>query len=381
MDNLTHSLVGLAAAKAGLERVSAGATALCIVAANAPDTDIVTLFAGQFTYLEHHRGITHSIVGTLAIALALPLVFYAGERLVTRLSGHAPRAKFKGLLIASLLLSASHPLLDYMNNYGVRPLLPWNPRWFYGDLVFILDPWLWLTLGGACFLLTAQTTRRIAVWTTLALALTAVIFLLPRRFGFASPHVLWLLWLAALAALVLAHRTRLAARWGARLAAIALTLLVVYWSALAVLHAHALRQAQAVAQDLAGPGGETVMRVAAMPSFANPLEWVCVADTGRAMYRFSVSVTGEDANREAARRGAQRFEKPQGPALELVARAAADPRAEVFLNFSRFPATYIRRGCLGATIVQFADLRFTEPGSREPRGSFSLDVSVSDSNP
>ena len=43
MDNLTHTLVGLAAAKAGLERLSLGATAVCLVAANSPDVDIVAL--------------------------------------------------------------------------------------------------------------------------------------------------------------------------------------------------------------------------------------------------------------------------------------------------------------------------------------------------
>ncbi|MGB8507563.1 MAG: metal-dependent hydrolase, partial [Pyrinomonadaceae bacterium] len=72
MDNLTHSLVGLVAAKAGLERTSPYATLLCVLAANAPDADIVTLFGGRFTYLEQHRGISHSIVGTFALAILLP---------------------------------------------------------------------------------------------------------------------------------------------------------------------------------------------------------------------------------------------------------------------------------------------------------------------
>ena len=43
MDNLTHSLVGLTAAKAGLEKLSPGATLLCLIAANAPDGDIFVL--------------------------------------------------------------------------------------------------------------------------------------------------------------------------------------------------------------------------------------------------------------------------------------------------------------------------------------------------
>src|SRR6266498_1405848 len=65
MDNLTHSLVGLAASKAGLEKLSPHTSALCILASNAPDSDIVALlFGGRWSFLQHHRGITHSMLGT-----------------------------------------------------------------------------------------------------------------------------------------------------------------------------------------------------------------------------------------------------------------------------------------------------------------------------
>jgi inner membrane protein len=380
VDNLTHSLVGLAAAKAGLERLSPYATALSIVAANAPDADVVTLFAGQFTYLEHHRGITHSVVGTLAIAVVLAFIFYAADRLTARLSARysrRPRAKLSGLLVVSLLASATHPLLDYTNNYGLRPLLPWDSSWFYGDLVFILDPWIWLTLGGACFLLTARTKWRTAAWALLASVLTVAIFLLPGRFGLASPYALWLLWMLALPALILARRIGVASRWGSRSAIAALALVVVYWGALSLLHSRALVQARAAAQSLAERRGETLARVAAMPVFANPLEWVCVAETDRAMNRFQVRVGGraEGAEWEGPARGPERFEKPQGEERELVELASRDPRAEIFLNFSRFPATRLQRGCVGDLLVQFADLRWTEPGASR-RGSFSLDVPI-----
>src|SRR5215211_6929723 len=102
MDNLTHSLVGLTAAKAGLEKLSPGATALCLLAANAPDADIVVLaFGDRWTFLQHHRGITHAIVGVIALALVLPLLFYAVDRLWSRLRHQPPRTNFKGLLLAS----------------------------------------------------------------------------------------------------------------------------------------------------------------------------------------------------------------------------------------------------------------------------------------
>ena len=46
----------------------------------------------------------------------------------------------------------SHVALDLLNNYGVRLLMPFSNRWFYGDAVFIIDPWLWLTLGAGIWL-------------------------------------------------------------------------------------------------------------------------------------------------------------------------------------------------------------------------------------
>src|SRR5215203_5610833 len=98
VDNLTHSLVGLAAAKAGLERQSPYAAFVCVVAANLPDIDIVALARGPAFYLKHRRGITHSIVGVLALAVALPLLFYAAERLWARARGQESRARLKGLL-------------------------------------------------------------------------------------------------------------------------------------------------------------------------------------------------------------------------------------------------------------------------------------------
>ena len=157
MDNLTHSLIGLAASKAGLEKLSPGATTLCVLAANSPDADIVVLlFGGRWEFLHHHRGITHSIVGALALALALPLIFYLGDRIVAWRRRRAPTVRLGGLLVASIIATATHPIMDWTNNYGVRFLLPWNPRWFYGDFVFIIDPFIWIVLGGAAFVLTAK---------------------------------------------------------------------------------------------------------------------------------------------------------------------------------------------------------------------------------
>jgi inner membrane protein len=41
----------------------------------------------------------------------------------------------------------THPILDTLNTYGLRWLMPFSGRWFYGDTLFIVDPWVWLALG------------------------------------------------------------------------------------------------------------------------------------------------------------------------------------------------------------------------------------------
>lgn len=374
MDNLTHSLVGLAAAKAGLERVSPGATALCVIAANAPDADILALVGGKWAYLHHHRGITHSIVGTLLLALLIPSLFYAGDLIVARIRQRRPRVKFGGLLLASLVVSATHPLMDWTNNYGLRPLLPWSDQWFYGDLVFIVDPWIWLVVGGAAFLLTAQGKWRAALWALLALVVTAAFLFMPlqRNANLANPNLFRALWVTGIAGLVLAHRARIAERWGRAIALAALMLVAAYWGGLALIHHSAFAQAQTIAQRLALENNETLTSMATMPTLANPLNWRCVADTDRAVYRFDLSV---GLTNPAIARDLVRFDKPAGDAVELVAQASKDERAEIFLNFARFPVARVEGDCLSRTLVQFADLRYTEPGASRS-GTFSLELPV-----
>jgi len=378
MDNLTHTLVGLAAAKAGLERLSPGATAVCLLAANAPDADIVAAFGGSWFYLKHHRGITHSIVGTLAIALLIPLFYYAGDRLLAHLRGRAAQVRLPGLLIASLLLSASHPLMDWTNNYGVRPLLPWSGQWFYGDLVYIIDPWLWLALGGASFLLTARDRWRTVFWALLALLASLAFILLPVRAGLDYPFASRALWFVVLINLIVAHRMNFAIRWGSSIALASLAFVVVYWGALGFLHTRAVAQAHATADSLARRTGESVLRVAVMPSFADPMRWRVLAETNRATYRFDTSLSVSEQVDAQILAGLARYEKPQGEALAQVERAAQDERAAIFLDFARFSAVRVEpQSCAAEFLVRFADLRFTEPGNTRRGGNFALDVPVS----
>jgi inner membrane protein len=51
------------------------------------------------------------------------------------------------LLFLSFIAVLSHPILDTLNTYGVRWLMPFSGEWFYGDTLFIIDPWVWLALS------------------------------------------------------------------------------------------------------------------------------------------------------------------------------------------------------------------------------------------
>jgi inner membrane protein len=393
MDGLTHSLVGLASAKAGLERLSPYTTAACILSANAPDIDVVSFFfGGRWTLLQHHRGITHSIIGTLVLGLLIPSALYGIDRVIAKWRKRRPRIQYSGLVWASLIAAATHPLMDWTNNYGVRPLLPWDGRWFYGDLVFIVDPYLLLVLGGAGFLLTSNRHWKIVGWSLLAVVVTIIVLrVAPQRSanggGLAVARTIWI---AGVLGLVLARSLGIQKRLGKSIAVGALAFVVLYWGALAWAHHAAYRNAVIAASGLAAQRGELFIRVAAMPTAANPFQWLCVAETDRAMYRFLVGVGNRasadwpnsigNENRSGAPTVIERYEKPTGQSERLVSVASRDPRAQVLLGFARFPIARAESdNCIERTLVQFADLRYTEPGAS--RGGFSLNVPVECSAP
>jgi len=371
MDGLTHSLVGLTSAKAGLERWSPCATVVCILSANAPDIDVISgFFGGRWTLLHYHRGITHSIIGTLALGFLIPSIFYAVDRAIAQRRKRPPQIRYRGLLIASLIAAATHPLMDWTNNYGVRPLLPWSGKWFYGDLVFIIDPYIWLVLGGAAFLLTSNRRLKVIGWSVLGIASTLLILLGPAQRGLTSTVVLVVraIWILGLLAFILARSFNLPRRLRKSIAFAALAFVVCYWGALALMHHAAYENAFTRAGQLAAEHGEHLVRVAAMPTAANPLRWQSVAETDRAFYRFFVGVAQPSTSPD-------RFEKPSGLSEQLVSDASLDPRAQVLLGFARFPLARVEsENCIGQTLVQFADLRYTEPGGA--RGNFSLNVPV-----
>jgi len=372
MDPLTHSFVGIASAKAGLERLSPWTITACLLAANAPDIDVVAGFGGRWAALHYHRGITHSVVGTVALGIAIPSLLFLINKLSARVRRHSAAVRYRGLLIASLIAAATHPILDWTNNYGIRLLLPWNSRWFYGDLVFIVDPYIWLIIGGAAFLLTSQGRAKLIIWAAIAI-LTSLIVFAASASATQGIGNLWparIIWTFAIVALANARWRRIDQRIGAAAARGAFALLLVYWGALGWQHANAYRRGEEIAQRVAEQQGEQLNRAAAMPVAANPFSWLFVAETNSATYRFLISSTGSSSPQVS------RFEKPSGRAAELVGTAARDPRARILLEFARFPVEQIEDSdCISQTLVEFADLRYTQPQTRA-RGNFALNVPV-----
>ena len=153
MEPVTHMLTGAVLARAGLNRRAAYMTAAMVVAAELPDIDTVWSFAGPLTGFAHHRGITHTFLALPLEALLVTGCFYAIHRL--RKPSAKPQkapANWAWLFGGALLALLSHLLLDWTNNYGLRPFFPFNPRWYAGSFVFIFEPVLFAILLAALLL-------------------------------------------------------------------------------------------------------------------------------------------------------------------------------------------------------------------------------------
>lgn len=148
MDPVCHTLVGAALSVAGLKRLTRRATATLVLAANIPDVDIVAAMLGR--NLEWRRGITHGVPALLLWPFFLTGLIWLWDRL--RRTPPEARVSPRGLLIISAIGVVSHPFLDYLNSYGMRWLMPIRDRWYYGDSLFIIDPWLYLLLGTGLWL-------------------------------------------------------------------------------------------------------------------------------------------------------------------------------------------------------------------------------------
>jgi inner membrane protein len=146
MEPITHFLTGACIGRAGLNRKTAYATLAAVLAAEAADLDVLWGFAGPVEVLKHHRGITHTLIAAPVIAAVTAGAVWLYHRWRNRRQTPTDPApvRWSWVYISAFIASLSHILLDWTNDYGIRPFLPFNPRWYAGSFVFIVEPVLWL---------------------------------------------------------------------------------------------------------------------------------------------------------------------------------------------------------------------------------------------
>lgn len=263
MEPVTHFLAGACIGRAGLNRKTAYATVVAVLAAEAADIDVVWGFAGPVAGLKHHRGITHTFVGAPVMAAIVVGLIWLWHRWRNRRSGalggaaasDASQPVHWGWLYATALIAAlSHLLLDWTNNYGLRPFYPFNPRWYAGSIVFIAEPVLW--------------------------ALFALALMLPWIFGLTDAEIG-------------ARRKQFRGRsW----AIFALAGMVVLWCWRWAEHA----QAQAMLANLNVTATPTI-RMALEPYPVNPYRWHAILETAETYQTAEVNTWTGDIQTDALR--------------------------------------------------------------------------------
>lgn len=317
MDNLAHSLAGAALGEAGLKRKSGLGLATLIIAANLPDVDILGLLVGE--NLAWRRGWTHGPLGLLLLPPLLVLAMIGFDRWQTRRGSRPadrPPVHVGWLFLLAYIGALSHPLLDFLNTYGIRCLMPFSDRWFYGDALFIIDIWMW----GALLLGVWLSHRR-------------------GRAGGASPE---------------------------RPARIALVAVSGYALAMGMgsLFAERFVSREMVAQGKAAP-----VRVLASPVPIDPFRRRIVYDNG-ATYGF-----GDFRWKPAPTLTLEADLVPINMDQPAVMRAAAtDKRVADFLYWSRFPFAEVRRVPSGQEVI-IGDARYND---RPADGRFIVRATVPD---
>jgi inner membrane protein len=309
-----------------------------------PDLDTLWVFDGPVASFQHHRGITHTFLGLPFEALAVVGAVWLLHRWRLRRAASAemnsapappadptadqpiPRpftaAPVRwGLLYGFALIALlSHILLDWTNNYGVRPFLPFNPRWYAGSIVFIFEPLLFAVL-------------------LIALVAPALFALIGTEVGARKP----------------AFRGR---GW----AVFALIAMVGLWGWRLVEHDDAVQLASTASYGPAGSPGAEILRVTASPFPGNPYRWHTVVETP-SFYQ----IAAVDSLRGTVATNAELdlFYKPAGTPAMLAAKRSW--LGQVYLDWSSWPLvvdagptapTGAAPGTPDWTAVSFRDLRF-----------------------
>ena len=320
MDPVTHMMTGACLGRAGLNRKTGLATLTLTLALEAPDIDSLSYFGGPVFGLQHHRGITHSLVGApfvAAFVIALVYGFYRWSSWRQNNSGDSrglfaenasPRVppNWKLLYCYAVLGALLHLFQDFTNNYGVRPFAPFNEKWYAWDIVFIVDP----IMLAALFL---------------ALTLPALMALVTEEIGSRKPQ------------------------FRGRGAAIVALLCVA-----AVILVRDFEHRRAVnALNARMYRGEDPLRVSAFPQPINPFSWNGVVETQNALHLLPVDSTSGDV--DPLNTGIVRF-KPEETPVTLAAKKSRLGR--VYLDWARYPLVNQEPMEGGRYLVQFEDLRF-----------------------
>lgn len=290
-----------------------------IIGANLPDVDVLAYFAGPEADLEWRRGWTHGVVALAVLPFLLAGALLALHRVSGRVRRSTPGPPSpRLLLLLSFIAILSHPILDTLNNYGVRWLMPLSNRWFYGDTLFIIDPWVWLVL-------------------------TLGVYYSRRRESLA----------------------REGSAWPAK---VALAAVLLYTAAMAISGGVARG---IIEREVASLTGKPVEDVMAGPAPLDPLVRRFVVEqegeyrVGTFRWLERLHVSRDDLL--AFPRG-----RPQHPAFDL---ALSTERARRFMVWARFPTFEVQAVGTGEYVVHFVDLRYAR-GPDDSFGALSVPVTL-----
>lgn len=350
MDNLAHTLVGAALAETGLKRTTALATPTLLIAANLPDIDALAGLVSEDFSLFFRRGWTHGVLAWVILPLVLVAIMLAWDRWVRRRRdpGAEPvdMAALVGLSYLGLL---THPFLDWLNTYGVRLLMPFDGQWFYGDTLFIIDPWLWLLCASPVILVHSRSKISIAGWTVLGSAATALVL------GYGGvPLGVKIVWALAVGAIVSMRMRGWFVQKSHAMATVALVLASLYVAAMLGTSAHT----RSMATDAFEQRGMDVQNVLPSPAPGNPFARDGVVE-GRDEYRFfEIDLLADTPLVEA------KEPVPIEASHPAVEAALALPEVRGFRNWIRFPHFEARRLDDGWRVF-LRDLRYAEIDDEE----------------
>lgn len=309
-------LAGSVMSRAGLNRKTGLATAVLVISAEIPDIDIVTSFAGPVLGFGTHRGITHTFLGVPFMAAAALGVVYGFYRWM-RSRGRQPKLPpdWKLLYVYALVGVLSHILLDFTNNYGVRPFSPFLHRWYAWDIVYIVEPLL-----------------------TTALLLALV---MPWFFGLVGGEVG-------------ARKAQFPGRGSAIAALIFVGLL---WWVRDYNHRRAIALLEQQKYEDQDP-----LRISVSPYMLNPFQWLGVVETETAFFTQPVDTWKGEVDPQ--RTVVVRY-KPEETPFTLAAKGS--PLGKVYLDWARHPYTEVMIPDTpgGETEVRIRDLRYDYPDSRD----------------